>query len=269
MHNNFVTNSILSILEKGPGLKKDLICAVQKHNQVTPQAVYKELKKLTLEGTVLFHGGYLSLNLMYISKEYTKWSSILNIYEAGRDLKSHFLDLKDGEYINLKFKTLNDLDAYWVHVSLILDNLSKPKIFSYSIIPHDWFFYGRQETDIFWTKNLKEKMRIIVNSKLPLDRDVAGKRIKAGYKICSGINPLRQKNNIYYTLINGYVLKITLDQKIHKLLLDFIQNTKTIDTIDYEKLDKIIHTKCTCMMKISHDQTKFMKLANKCKKYFA
>lgn len=269
MHNNFVANTILSVLEQGPVSKKDLISTVKKYNSVTSQAVYKELKKLTLDGMILSHGGYLSLNLMYVSKEYARWSSVLNTYEGGKDLKSHFLDLKDGEYINLKFKTLNDLDAYWVHVSLILDNVSKPKISSYSIIPHDWFMYGRKETDTFWTKSQKEKMRIIVNSKLSLDREVTSKRIKAGYKICSGINPLHQKNNIYYTLINGYVLKITLDQKIHKLLLNFIQNTKTIGSIDYEKLDKIIHTKCTCMMKIFHDQTKFMKLVNKCKKYFA
>ncbi len=212
MNKNFVADTILSILENGPVLKKDLIDIVTESKNVTLQAVYKELRKLIENEVILSHGGYLSLNLMYISKEYSKWSSILNTYEGGKDLKSHFLDLKEGEYINLKFKTLSDLDNYWVHASLILDNLIVPKISSYSIIPHDWFFYGRPETDIFWTKSQKEKMKILINGKYPLDKEVAHRRIKAGYKISFGINPLNQKNNVYYTLINGYVLKITLDQ---------------------------------------------------------
>lgn len=269
MHKNFISDSVVSLLGKGPVLKKDIISTIKKDKGVTFQAIYKELKKLIKDGTLLFHGGYLSLNLMFVSKEYSKWANILNVYEGGKNLKTHFLDLTDGEFVNLKFKTLNDLDAYWVHASLILDNLTKPKISSYSVIPHDWFSYARQETDAFWTKSQKEKMRIIINSKLPLDKEVAHKRIKAGYKICVGENPLRQKNNTYYTLIGGFVLKITLDRKIQTLLSNFIQNTRSISTIDYDKLDKIMNMKCKCTMKISNNQSKFLKMTNKCKKYFA
>jgi hypothetical protein len=269
MNKNFVATTILTVLEKGPIPKKELISKVEKTQKVTVQAIYKELKKLTLEEVILTHGGHLSLNLMYISKEYTRWSSVLNTYEGGQNLKSHFLDLKADECMNLKFRTLSDLDAYWVHASLILDSLNKSKTPSYSIIPHDWFLYARHETDIFWTKSQKEKMRIIVNGTLSLDKEVTGRRIKNGYKICSGINPLKQQDTVYYTLLNGYVFKVTLDKKIQTLLLDFIKNTKKIASIDFENLNKIINTKCRCMMKISNDPVKFLKMTNKCKKYFS
>lgn len=272
-----VALTIISLLEEGSVAKKDVIEKTQKLCAVTMQAVYKEIKSLVTSGCILSHKDALSLNLLYISKQYNRWSSVLNHYEGGQNLKNHFLDLKEGEHITLKFKTLNDLDAYWVHASVILDKHNSndssltrktPPLPSYSIIPHDWFSYGRKETDIFWTKSQKEKMRIIITGKTALDREMARKRIKAGYKISAMINPLKQNENIYYTLINGYIFKITLDNKIQRLLTDFIDETEGFDKIDYERIHTIINTPCTCVMKISKNQSRFEKMAAKCSKYF-
>jgi hypothetical protein len=269
-----VAETIISLLEKGSVARKEVIEKTQKLNSVTMQAVYKELKSLVSSGKVLSHKDALSLNLLYISKQYDKWSSVLNHYEGGQNLKNHFLDLQEDEHITLKFKTLNAMDAYWVHASVILDkntkqNGSKQPLSSYSIIPHDWFAYGRKETDIFWTKTQKEKMRIVITGSTALDKEMARKRIKVGYKISASINPLKQKDTVYYTLINGYIFKITLDNKIQRLLTNFIEETESFDKIDYERIHKIINTPCSCVMKISKNQNKFTKMSAKCSKYFS
>lgn len=269
MHKIPVSETIISLLEKGSLPKKDVIEKVQKLNHVTMQAVYKELKNLITSGTVLSHKNALSLNLLYISKQYDRWSSILNHYEGGQNLKNHFLDLKEGEHITLKFKTLNDLDAYWTHAFLIIykhDTIRRP---SYSVVPHDWFSYGRKETDNFWIKSQKDKIRVIVTGSTKLDKDIAIRRRNSGHKINVSINPLKQDAKTYYTLINGYIFKVTLDNKIQRLLTNFIVETESFDKIDYEKIDKIINTPCICIMKISKNQNKFEKMSTKCSKYFA
>lgn len=269
MHKIPVSDTIISLLEKGSLSKKDVIEKVQKLNHVTMQAVYKELKKLITSGTVLSHKDALSLNLLYISKQYDRWSSILNHYEGGQNLKNHFLDLKEDEQITLKFKTLNNLDAYWTHAFLIIykhDILKQP---SYSVVPHDWFSYGRKETDNFWIKSQKDKIRVIVTGSTKLDKDIAIRRRNSGHKINVSINPLKQDAKTYYTLINGYIFKVTLDNKIQRLLTNFIIETESFEKIDYEKIDKIINTPCTCIMKISKNQNKFEKMSTKCSKYFA
>lgn len=264
-----VSETIISLLEKGSVTRKTIIETVKKQNNVTMQAVYKEIKALLSSGCVLSHKNALSLNLLYISKQYDRWSSVLNHYEGGQSLKNHFLDLQEGEHITLKFHSLNDLDAYWVHAFLILHNHDTSKRPSFSIVPHDWFSYGRRETDIFWVKSQKDKIRIIINGSTRLDKDIASMRIKAGHKVNVGINPLKQKTNIYYSLIDGYVFKVTLDKKIQKNLSDFIAQTKDFESVNYSEIHDIIDTRCSCIMKISKDQSKFLKMSGKCGKYFS
>ncbi len=264
-----MSDSIISMLETGPLATKEVVRVVQKTNHVTIQAVYKEIKKLAESGKILLHKHALSLNLLYITKEYERWSNILNHYDKGPNLKNHFLDLREGEHISLKFKSLNDLDAYWVHAFLIIDKQNTSIPISYSIIPHDWFSYGRQETDIFWTKSQKTRSRIIVTGSEKLDKELARKRISEGFKLSASVNPLKQDDTTYFTLVNGYIFKITLDSKIYTLLNNFIKQTESIAKIDYKRVHEIINTPCVCTMKILKHTEKFEKMVSKCKKYFA
>lgn len=264
-----VAETIISLLEAGSMEKSQIIEKVRQRNGVTMQAVYKEIKALLASGCLLSHKKALSLNLMYISKQYDRWSSVLNHYEGGQSLKNHFLDLQEDEHITLKFKTLNDLDAYWVHAFLILHNHDTSKRPSFSVVPHDWFSYGRKETDIFWVKSQKDKIRLIITGSTKLDKEIAARRIKEGHKVNVSINPLKQKSNVYYTLIDGYIFKITLDNKIQKILSTFIDGTKDFASIDYTKIREIINTPCSCIMKISKNQNKFLKMSAKCTKYFS
>ena len=75
-----VALTIISLLEEGSLAKKDVIEKTQKLCAVTMQAVYKEIKSLITSGCILSHNNALSLNLLYISKQYDRWSSVLNHY---------------------------------------------------------------------------------------------------------------------------------------------------------------------------------------------
>jgi hypothetical protein len=263
-----ISNIIVSKLEKGSVSKQDLIEYVCKKKDVTVQGVYKEIRKLVTNGTLLIHKRALSLNLLYISKQYDRWSSVLRNYEGGLSLKNHFLDLQEGESLTYRFRTLNDLDAYWVHASIILDKHVNQSVPSYSIIPHDWFFYGRKETDVFWTKSQKSKMRLILTHPTLLDKEVAKERRAAGYKMTVGANPLKQDESTYYTLIHGYIFKITLKAKASQQIKKLLDAHSRIGSINTEKLHQLIYGSGEAVMKISRDMNKFNKLASKCKKYF-
>lgn len=260
-----IANTIITTLEKGPMSKADLLTHVCKRKDVTIQGVYKEIRKLLSNGTILLHKKALSLNLLYISKQYDHWSSVLNNYEGGLSLKNHFLDLKEGESLTYRFKTLNDLDAYWVHATIILDKHMQVVAPSYSVIPHDWFLYGRKETDTFWTKSQKNKMRLIVTHPTLLDKEVARERRANGYNMMMGENPLKQDESTYYTLIDGYVLKVKLD---NQKLRGFLNTYNKMKDIDPEELAKLIYGPGTAVMKITKDRKAFERLAAKCKKYF-
>lgn len=268
MNSLSIGDTIIFALEKGSISKQDLLDLVCKKKHVTVQGVYKEIRKLVREGKILIHKQALSLNLLYISKQYDRWSAVLNNYEGGLSLKNHFLDLQEGESLTYRFKTLNDLDAYWTHASIILDKHTKQPIPSYSVIPHDWFFYGRKETDTFWTKSQKDKMRLIVTHPTALDKEVAKERRLVGYKMTLGVNPLKQDESTYYTLIHGYVFKITLKAKTVQRIQEFLNMHTRIGRIDPEEIQKLIYAPGAAVMKITKDKNKFEKMAGKCKKYF-
>ncbi len=268
MNPSSIGNTIISVLEKGSVSKQELLDYVRKKNRVTVQGIYKEIRRLIANGTILSHKQALSLNLLYISKQYDRWSSILNNYEGGLSLKNHFLDLQEGESLTYRFKTLNDLDAYWVHASIILDKHIRQRTHSYSVIPHDWFLYGRKETDVFWTKSQKKKMRLIITHPTPLDKEVARERGRAGYERMVGANPLKQDESIYYTLIEGYVFKIRLKAKTMQYIRTFMNMHDRISRINPEELEKLIYSPGEAVMKITRDKDKFNKLVSKCRKYF-
>lgn len=268
MQNKSIDKKIISLLEKGPIDKRELIEKVSVSQGATVQGVYKELRRQLSKGVVLLHKGAVSLNLLFINKEYDRWSSILRNYETERSLKDHFLDLRNGESIILKFKNLNDLDAYWVHAFFVLEKKNKKTDYSYSVIPHDWFFYARKETDAFWTKGQKEKSRIILTHPLDLDKEVANKRRLAGYDIANNLNPFSQSENIYYTLIGDFIFKITLNSKINKELIHFIRKQSKLKNIDYIEINNLINKKTICTMKITRNANKCKKMISKCKKYF-
>ena len=268
MNTSSISSTIVSMLEKGSMSKQDLLDRVCKKKGVTIQGVYKEIRKLVANGTLLLHKQALSLNLLYISKQYNRWSSVLNNYEGGLNLKNHFLDLQEGESLTYRFKTLNDLDAYWVHAAIILDKQIRHSSATYSVIPHDWFLYGRKETDIFWTNSQKAKMRLIITHPTLIDREVSKVRRRAGYTTALGVNPFKQDEATYYTLINGYIFKIKLKAKTMQQIKVFMNTYDRIDNIDAEELRKLIFNSGESVMKIIKDEKKFNKLISKCKKYF-
>jgi hypothetical protein len=248
--------------------KKDLIDRVTSSQDATPQGVYKELRRQISKGVILLHKNAVSFNLLFINKEYDRWNSVLRNYEVNRNLKDHFLDLQEGESITLKFKNLNDLDAYWVHAFFILEKQLKLSRHSYSIIPHDWFFYARKETDVFWTKGQKEKSRIIITNPKAIDKDVSMQRRSSGYEVALSLNPFQQNENEYYTLIDGFIFRITLGSKITEGLKDFLDSNSKITAVDSNEINRLINTTSICTMKITRNLSKYNKMLTKCKKYF-
>lgn len=262
-----IAKTICTLLQNGPVLKRDVLRHVVQENRVTVQGVYKELRRLIKNSTLLLHNNTLSLNLMYIQKELEKWQRTRERYEDIEQNNQEFSKLKEGKSMTVKFKDLKSLDMYWVHISVLISTYKKDMP-SYALIPHDWFFYATQDTDSFWSKSEKERSRILITHPTELDKSISRQRIKLGYKVTTNENPLHQEQNVYINLIGGYICKVTMSPEISKQI-DLISNTyQKMRDIPKDQIQKLLITQSTLSIKITQDFKKYEKLIKKCEKWF-
>jgi hypothetical protein len=265
--NKLVEKTIIKNLSHGAVEKSKLIIAVTESRDVTVQAVYRTLRELAGLDVLTIHKNSVSLTIMYIETELQRWGQIAEAYNT-RPLSDHFLGLREGEMMELRFNTLNELDTYWVHAFLLLERRLLTSLPTYSIIPHDWFYYGRREADIFWTEKQRHKQRLIITHPSAVDMCALRARRKAGYEMTAGVNPFKQEENEYYTLVDDWILKVTLDARLHEQLVEISENAAQLSDIDQIRLQGVLIRKGSNSMKIYRRRKRAYTMTSKVKKYF-
>ena len=262
-----VEKALLLALGNGSVEKSVLLEQVRQTCGVTVHAVYKALRQLVSLDVVTIHKNSVSMTLLHIEKELAHWEQVSAIYNT-RPLSGHFLGLQEGESLNLRFKTLNELDAYWVHAFILLERNLPDNLPTYSVIPHDWFYYGRRETDIFWTKRQRRKQRLVITHPLDVDMLSLRERKKQGYEMTPNVNPFLQEEHEYYTLAGDWIFKVSIDKKAHQRLIEIVKKAKKLADINQTQLQKLLSQKGINTMKIYRNKRRAETMSSKVKKYF-
>lgn len=262
-----VRENIIEKLQKGVVGKQSLIEDVTKECDVTIQAVYKELKKLKSDDVVIDKGQKLSLTLWHINQQLEKWGDVNHAYTHSVDV-SQIFKIRRGKSSSFTFNNLGELDAFWTQSYLFLERIIPETIPTYACVPHDWFYYSRPASDERWTYSQSRAQRLIVTHPTELDFAVLKHRRKQGYQFTPNENPLKQSENIYYTLIGDWVFEVRLDRKIGELLNDFILKTPLIEKINQDVLDELLLAKGMFKLKVYNNPKKAKLLTNKLRKYF-
>ena len=174
------------------------------------------------------------------------------------------------------FQNINELDLFWTHAYTILlekENLTAPQ---YSLMPHDFYFYGREESDSFWIeKNIKSKKnaRLIVTHTNLLDTLVMKARKRElgnAFLFLLHHNPLKQESNVTYTLTEDYILKGVFDKKVNEELENFVAKIKKLPLSKEEnkKIAEILATKGKFVLTIEKNKKKTESIEKKLRKYF-
>ncbi len=202
-----------------------LVNEISRDEHVTAQGVYKALRTLRTEEIVLIHNKSASLSLIWISNERERLRAIERSYIAEGYVEN--LQKKHRGKVSFVFTSLKGLDLFWTHsYSLISENIDAVNI-SYSIQPHDWYYYARLGTDAYWAqkhRDARRPSRFTITHATRTDKQVMQKRNtekKLAFESFYG-NPLKQDEHTYFNIIGDYVYKITLDRRISGKLNTFI-----------------------------------------------
>jgi len=267
-----IEKAIIGVLEAGPTEKADLIKETSHKTGVTAQGVYKSLRKLKKEEVVTIHNKIISLSLIWIEGQISRYSKIAQTYQTpGRE--NYFLQLKPGEHITLKFRTLRELDLFWAHVFILLEAQIPKKIPMYAVAPHDWFSYARPDSDKVWTERLEKSARpqgVVITHPAPLDKKVVIER-KSKSKLLEfvlGENPFKQDERKYINIIGQWVFEVQIDNTTNRKLVDYINKDLGKSAGREEALKKLLDFPGINTIKISHSPRRAELLIRRIKKFF-
>lgn len=270
----FLENEILAFLEEGSRRTTAIIEKLVPACRASRQGIYKSLRKLKREEKVTVHKKMVSLSLVWLGQELSRLSKVANLYQSpGRG--NFFLALNQGEQVSFRFKSLQELDLFWVQAFLqIIPNLQKAEPI-YTIIPHDWFSYARPATDTAWTTAAERGLhpqRMVITHPALLDKKVLSYRQRGKHQpeTCLGKNPYHQNERIYNNFAGPWIFEVELDARIADALNVWIkrQQMLPLSTEEGKELQRILRLSGKHRLKISHAPKRSEKLQKKIEKLF-
>ncbi len=258
---------IIALLERGPQEKELILTELQK-SDVSVQGIYKALRSLRGKEIVTIHGKNISLSLWWIDKELGRLNRMARMYQSTARTSS-FLDLRPGEYVKLRFRTLRELELYWTQAFLLIEEELPLSLPTYSTAPHDWFYYARPENDALWLRRQKSRLqRLVITHPLPLDRSVLRVRTKQKMEVLFDENPLKQNEEDYKNIIGRFIFETKLDTKVSAIFVSWMKEHPSATKQDISEIDSFLDMRGMFTLKISNAPKKAQKIILKLERHF-
>jgi arginine repressor len=182
--------------------------------KVTTQSIFKEIKKLQSDNIVLKVKQKYILNLAWTESMYLLLEKAQQSH-SERGLLSNLLPEADNKS-SVWFKNLIRMKSFWSHLVITLIKQSKENIL-YSWNPHPWFYLvqsNHQKQMIQAIRQNNTRMLKIVGYDTYLDKEAARYWSKENIKYSYAESPFSGQDEIYYSVIDDFVLKIELTKKM-------------------------------------------------------
>lgn len=270
-----VEMALVNRLYSGAQPIADVVREISSSLRVSVQAVYKAIGKLRTEEVVITHSKQIALSGVWIDKEKTRLEFADNTYRAAADLRT--LIEKESGRVTSVFKNLSEVDLYWAHAYFQLAEHVDLSVPTYSIQPHDWYPYVRQETDAYWIKQHREAGRMsrtLITHPSPLDQKVMRERkreLGVLFEFTLGENPLKQNSATYYNLLSPYIIKVRLESSVATVLNNLIATHDTLP-LSFEtnkEIQVIVQTRGRFVFTIEKYPDKAKRIERKVKRFFA
>ncbi len=254
---------IVKVLAEAPNLSVAEISRkiIQGGRKYTPQAIYKELKKLQDGGVVVKSKQVYSLRLPWALELASLSDKISASYLKSPLLTEILPDVNKKEIWH--FDNLLRLNDFWSQILLILIQQSKKKILlGYN--PHPWFhlIQTKQEEQYIKSINLaKGKLYLIIGGRTYLDKWAEKFFDKKVVMHSFGKSVFEEKGLDYINVIDDYVLTVKLDNQTTKAIDNFYNNTSSIEKVNLSDMLKIFHgkVKASIWLEKNHDKAEKIK----------
>ena len=251
-----------------------LVQVVAAEHCVTIQGVYKALRGLRVDEVITVYNKQASLSLIWLDTKQRTLARMTKLYVQEQYLAESIAQKRTK--LKFTFKTLRELDHFWVQSYTVLSESIPVTEVSYSIHPHDWYYYSELDSDAFWITKHKETTRpsrVVLTRATTLDLVVMRRRkneLGNLFAFTTGQNPLKQDIRTHYNVIGSYVFMAYFDNGVAEALDSFITNRQKLPltTVDKKVLQEIIDREGSFTLTIERSDKRAQSLRQSVLKYF-
>ncbi len=266
-----IEDFVYKYLETGPQVVVSLIERIKKDRpETTKQGVYAALRELKKKNVVVVHGKKVSLNSSWFNAMSEYFSRVQLYYTKTQSAQNDFLNLKEGERIEYRFRDPVTTDTFWGHAQNLLVEILPSSTPVYIYDPHYWFLLARPETEkplIEFILSKGHRYLMLVGGKTALDTAAAKEfdRVRSRYVMLE--KPLFKNPNYYVSVIGDFITEAWLDKDI-TTVIEHIYETKTDPKEARADLLKAVTYKGRTRFVISKNARKAEKLKKLIGKHF-
>lgn len=229
--------------------------------------VYKELSYLRRVGIIIKQGKAYSLSIPWIISVVDFGERLQERYIKNIYLRSYLP--KANTKCIWKFRNLLMLDDFWNELILTLFVESKENyMFEWS--PRPWFLLVHREKERALEKAirfLKKKVYMILGSDGSLEKELANLLDKDTYSISFLKAPFHERQNMYFDVIDDYVLTIKFPRDIYERIRICFNRHSTKAERSRDIVELVTH-KSKLSIQIENNPTKAKKLKKQFREYF-
>lgn len=263
-----VDEYIIEILDKGSMEGPALLEAINGHQIISKQALYKSLRKLQQNEVINKTGTHYSLNRTWLRKIYDFGKR--HIHEVEKIEVANILNLEDGDSVTYKFKNPFLMDITWGHLYDITYEQTDKLQTMLNYHPHEWLMLSRTETETYFLDRFKKDKKTIlfnIGGNTFLDKKFKKDFQTEHVKINTGIS-YNLKDNQYLSVVGDYIFEITTDPEFEKMVHTFFTEHTGIDELAQKQIEAISKKKYRSKLKLSKNKKKADMWRKKFKKDF-
>ncbi len=205
-----IAEEIVLLLSQGGMKSSELLKQVQTTQSVTRQGFYKSLAELVRQEVVVKNKQLVILNNTWVNKLHGFVETVDTHYQTASSQGS-FLNLSEGESLVYHFKSIDSLDALWMHYFFLIAKKEDEPVILFT--QHEWFSLCRPQAENFmytWLKEHKRQGYSVVGSDTALDRNTTA-YIKSDYMEIAYEAKFLFRRNFYTTVIGPYLINTIID----------------------------------------------------------
>jgi hypothetical protein len=242
LSSNKITDLIVSDLSRNPSSRvREMMERFERLGEnLTRQALHRNLNQLKDVGVVVSEGGRYSLKLSWIISARRFIKETTEKYFSRDMIKQ--VQPGPGEAKEWRFPNLAEMDMFGCHLDLALFELVDDLDY-FAWEPFPWYVpFAPEQEEIFSEslKSLKKNRKVVVGGDSYLHRVRDGRPNSDAFSIIYDSEFPREKNVFEY-LYGEYLLEVVVPDRTAESLETFFGEVSSADEFSYRKLEKLAY----------------------------
>ena len=219
------------------------------------QGIYKELRKLQNEGVAVKVKNRFSLRIPW-ALDFMALADIMSQTYLNPQALLYLLPEK-GRKFRWKFTSLLRTNDFWSQILLVMfQKSSTKKLFGSQM--HPWWHLAQPQLEAQYVKSVGRvggTLYIIIYGRTHLDR-LAEPFWKEHVVYSFGHNPFNLPLNVYITMMDDYIVTITIDSETARRMEALYNGAKRADVFDFEEVMRFFNHKAKAVCQIENNPKK-------------